>query len=312
MADLGDRLKASVAAEREASARSNQQATSLADLSARLQQQLDSSRANDERIIQSLRQHQWTEAQIATLLSRQVRHHHRLRWGATHHHRPRAVRLSCLRVWAVPARCMPHLATEAPAAPKPQTDGQLLVGDGLRTFADNASVTLVNPSGDVLTTVASTLLNAKAVRLEGASLTPKQVHAFCDHVELLIRARVYDTQTFTCTDPQSIMAISLRFMTFNVIERVQITEWKVGWEVATILEAIRECYPLAALDNLVNTYDKWYTLYKSMRTTITVDQKNIALTRKQFFEQLFSALADFGDMPAALEALLRKGVHQLP
>jgi hypothetical protein len=70
------------------------------------------------------------------------------------------------------------------------------------------------PSGDALTTVASTLLNAKAVRLEGASLTPKQVHAFYDHVELLIRARVYDAQTFTLlTDPQPIMAIGLHFMT---------------------------------------------------------------------------------------------------
>ena len=47
-----------------------------------------------------------------------------------------------------------------------------------------------------------------------ASLTPKQVHAFCGHVELLICARVYDAQTFTLlTDPQSIMAIGLRFMT---------------------------------------------------------------------------------------------------
>ena len=63
--DLDDRLKASVAAEREASARSNQQVTSLAELSARLQQKLDSSRANDERISQSL---QWTEAQIVTLI----------------------------------------------------------------------------------------------------------------------------------------------------------------------------------------------------------------------------------------------------
>ena len=36
--------------------------------SSSLQQQLDSSRANDERIGQSLRQRQWTEAQIATLL----------------------------------------------------------------------------------------------------------------------------------------------------------------------------------------------------------------------------------------------------
>ena len=58
VADLDDRLKASVAAEREASARSNQQATSLAELSARLQQQHDSSRANDERISQSLHQRQ--------------------------------------------------------------------------------------------------------------------------------------------------------------------------------------------------------------------------------------------------------------
>jgi hypothetical protein len=52
--------------KRETLARSNQQATNLADLSARLQQQLDSSRANDE-------------AQIATLLSlSRAAHHHRL------------------------------------------------------------------------------------------------------------------------------------------------------------------------------------------------------------------------------------------
>jgi hypothetical protein len=41
-----------------------------------------------------------------------------------------------------------------------------------------------------------------------------------------------------------------------------------------------------------------------MRKTITVDQANIALTRKQFSEQLISALADFGDILADSEALL--------
>ena len=45
--DLDDRLKASIAAEREASARSNQQAASLVESAARLQQQLASSRANE-------------------------------------------------------------------------------------------------------------------------------------------------------------------------------------------------------------------------------------------------------------------------
>ena len=38
-----------------------------------------------------------------------------------------------------------------------------------------------------------------------------------------------------------------------------------------------------------------------MRKTTTVDQANIALTRKQFSEQLISALADYGDMPANLK-----------
>ena len=39
-----------------------------------------------------------------------------------------------------------------------------------------------------------------------------------------------------------------------------------------------------------------------MRKTITIDQANIALT--QLSEQLISALADYGDMPADSEALL--------
>ena len=49
--------------------------------------------------------------------------------------------------------------------------------------------------------------------------------------------------------------------------------------------------------------DKWYNLYKSMRKTITDDQNNIVLTRKQFSEQLILALAEFSDMLADSEVL---------
>ena len=62
-------LKASIPAERKASARSNQQAASLVEWAARLQQQLASSRANYERIRESLRQRRWTEVQIHSLMS---------------------------------------------------------------------------------------------------------------------------------------------------------------------------------------------------------------------------------------------------
>lgn len=55
-------------------------------------------------------------------------------------------------------------------------------------------------------------------------------------------------------------------------------------DISTILEALKGCYPLVASDNSVSTYEKWYLLYKSIRTTITVDQYNIALLRKQYSE----------------------------
>jgi hypothetical protein len=43
------------------------------------------------------------------------------------------------------------------------------------------------------------------------------------------------------------MAIGLRFMISKVMERVPVLDWKTGWEVALILEALMKCYPLAAL-----------------------------------------------------------------
>ena len=118
--DLDDRMWESVAAEREASVRSKQQSTSLADLSARLQQQLDSSRANDERLSQSLRQRQWTESQIASLLFPPSPSSLSAVPGsnASSSSTSRPALMS-----HVPAQCMPHLATEAPMAPQPQTEG---------------------------------------------------------------------------------------------------------------------------------------------------------------------------------------------
>ena len=35
-----------------------------------------------------------------------------------------------------------------------------------------------------------------------------------------------------------------------------LVDWKTDWEVSTIIEALRECYPLTADDCFVSTYDK--------------------------------------------------------
>ncbi len=61
----------------------------------------------------------------------------------------------------------------------------------------------------------------------------RQAYAFCDHLEVLLPSQVLDPQTFALlTDPQYIMAISLRFMTSKVMVRVR--------EVFTVIEALLE------------------------------------------------------------------------
>jgi hypothetical protein len=39
------------------------------------------------------------------------------------------------------------------------------------------------------------------------------------------------------------------FMTAKVMVCVPVPDWKTGWEVSLIIEALKECYPLEALDN---------------------------------------------------------------
>ena len=228
VADLGDQLKASVATEREASTRR----ALLTCLSARLQQQLDSSRANDERL------------SVPT---------------------PASVDKGVDHVSAVPVQPV------------------IIVG-----CAGGQRIIIVHePSGSHVDGQyqpdVCRIWRQRRPRHPSRKprVTGKFIHSF--HARRWF-ARLRDQR------------VGHRVQ--SLMERVPVPNWKVGWEVSTILEALRECYPLVALDNLVSTYDKWYTLYKSMRTTITVDQNNIALIRKQFSEQLISALADFGDLPA--------------
>ena len=112
------------------------------------------------------------------------------------------------------------------------------LGEGLHAFAGDSAVLPARPADDALVVVAGAVLGTKPVRLDGTTLTSKQVHAFCDHIDQLIRARVFDSHTFTLlTTPQSIMAMGLRFMTSKVMARTPVTDWKTKWSVATILDA---------------------------------------------------------------------------
>ena len=61
-------------------------------------------------------------------------------------------------------------------------------GEGLHAFVGDSAVSTARPAGDALAVVAGAVLDTKPVRLEGDTLTSKQVHAFCDHIDQLVWA----------------------------------------------------------------------------------------------------------------------------
>ena len=147
-ADLDDRLKASVAAERKASALSNQKETSLVELAARLQQQLASSRENDYRIRESLRQCRWTEAQIHSLMFPSSPSSSSAVPGgnasSSFSSRPAAMspgdgNTSAMYAGSYDNSAGGSLIASRGSSVRPFTPSE--PGNGLRAFADNASVT---------------------------------------------------------------------------------------------------------------------------------------------------------------------------
>ena len=72
-------------------------------------------------------------------------------------------------------------------------------------------------SGDI-----SSMYALSSAQPEGPRVNGIEVLAFCDHLEVLLRSRVLTRKPS-------------RFLTSNV---------KMDWEVSTIIEALRENYPL--------------------------------------------------------------------
>ena len=165
--------------------------------------------------------------------------------------------------------CMPHLTTVEPATPQSLIGGPWLTlprdcsyPPSLAKTCAPSLVSTDRPAGDVLAVVAG-------VRgREGASLTPKQVKAFCDHIDQLVQARVFDTQTFTLLiTPPSITTLGLRFMTFKAMARTPVDDWKTEWNVSTILDCLQRDTPG------LNKQGRWVDseVYK------TVDAYNISM-----------------------------------
>ena len=94
--------------------------------------------------------------------------------------------------------------------------------------------------------------------LQGASISPKQVHSFIAHIRQLILNGTFSHDAMRLLIDQPAMDyIGLMFNTSAVMSKNRVACWQTDWDVATVIEALEEVFPLQPGDRFVSTVDKW-------------------------------------------------------
>ena len=172
------------------------------------------------------------------------------------------------------------------------------VGTGLRAFVASDPLAPPRSDGSAVTAIANALYNTKAVYLQGASISPKQVHSFIAHIRQLILNGTFSHDAMRLLIDQPAMDyIGLMFHTSAVMSKNRVACWQTDWDVATVIEALEEVFPLQPGDRFVSTVDKWKEHIRLLRKSTKVDQANLAGLRRDLIQPLIQMKHEVGDIP---------------
>jgi hypothetical protein len=136
-------------------------------------------------------------------------------------------------------------------------------------------------------------------RLSKANFANTDVHSFIEHIHQLIRAEAFDeTVMETHIDEESIHYLSTLFATTTVASTRPIpTHWTTDWDVATIIEALEELYPLRAEHRHLSVGHRWESVVTESRTTVEIQSSNMEQVRQSTLVKWNRGLVNIGPVP---------------
>ena len=136
-------------------------------------------------------------------------------------------------------------------------------------------------------------------RLSKANFANTDVHSFIEHIHQLIRAEAFDeTVMETHIDEESIHYLATLFATTTVATARPIpTHWTVDWDVATIIEALEELYPLRAEHRHLSIGYRWEAVVTESRATVEIQSSNMEQVRQSTLVKWNRGLVNIGPVP---------------
>jgi len=147
----------------------------------------------------------------------------------------------------------------------------------------------------------------KVPKLTKTTLVNTEVHLFIQYIQQLLRQEAFDESVMgNMTDTETISLLQFIFYTTETRRRHPITtHWTVDWDVATIIEALEERYPLQAEHRHLDMGSRWQQVIDRSNSRI-----GMAQVQRDTILEWNSGATTIGPIPHSMNERVLKGLSQ--
>ena len=152
----------------------------------------------------------------------------------------------------------------------------------------------------------------KVPKLTKITLVNTEVHLFIQYIHQLLRQEAFDESVMgDMIDTETISLLQFIFYPTETRRRHPITtHWTVDWDVASIIEALEELYPLQAEHRHLDLGSRWQQVIDRSNTRIRIQADNMAQVQRDTIQEWNSGATTIGMNERVLKSLSQYFTHR--
>ncbi len=142
----------------------------------------------------------------------------------------------------------------------------------------------------------------KVPKLTKTTLVNTEVHLFIQYIQQLLHQEAFDKSVMgNMIDTETISLLQFLFYPIT-------THWTVDWDVATIIEALEELYPLQTEHHHLGMGSRWQQVIDRSNSRIRIQSDNMAQVQRDTFQEWNSGATTIGPIPHSMNQRVLKSL----
>jgi hypothetical protein len=142
----------------------------------------------------------------------------------------------------------------------------------------------------------------KVPKLTKTTLVKTEIHHLIQYIHQLLRHEAFDDSVLgNLIDNETIMLLEYCFRPTETASRHPIeNHWTVDWDVATIIEALEELYPLQAEHKHLDLGSRWQQVIDNSNRRVRIQSDNMEQVHRDTIHEWSGGASTIGPIPRNL------------